>query len=106
MRLDEFVTKEMPFDVVDDCAIYMRNNPSFYRKSLFPAIIDMKKKHDSGKPCDPEECMGKCCDIAIESYCKEYKLGSSKNVFGQKDRDSLVEKMCSEELTQIKDGAY
>ena len=52
MRIDEFAHKtddRLPFDVVDDVAIYMRNDPMFYRKQLFPAIMSMKDRHDAGK---------------------------------------------------------
>ena len=45
MRIDEFaqpMDDKLPFDVVDDVAIFMRNDPMFYRKSLFPAIINYK----------------------------------------------------------------
>ena len=52
MRIDEFAAPtndSLPFDVADDVAIFMRNDPMFYRKQLFPAIMNMKDRHDAGK---------------------------------------------------------
>ena len=39
MRLNEFTDKEeLPFDVVDDTLVFMRNDPVFYRKFYYPAV--------------------------------------------------------------------
>ena len=41
MRLNEFTDiedKELPFDIVDDTIVFMRNDPMFYRRHYFPAV--------------------------------------------------------------------
>ena len=42
MRIDEFtdatIAPKFDYDVVDDVTVFMRNDPMFYRKSLFPAV--------------------------------------------------------------------
>ena len=106
VRLVEFETKELPFDVVEDVAIYMRNDPMLYRKSLFPAITRMKGMHSKGKTPDAQECLGKAVDGAMESYCEKFKLGSPERVFKKGDRDAIIDKLFAEELTQIRNGAY
>ena len=105
MRIKEF-EKNIPFDVVDDIAIYMRNDPIIYRKHLFPAIMKMKDMHNSGKTPDANACLESSCKTAMESYCQRYKLGSPKNVFKKDDKDALIQKLFSEEMKMIKDGAY
>lgn len=106
VRLVEFETTELPFDVVEDVAIYMRNDPMIYRKSLFPAVVRMKSIHDKGKSPVPEQCLGEVVDEAMNSYCEKYSLGSPKNVFKKGDREAIINKLFSEELTQIRNGAY
>ena len=106
VRLVEFDTQELPFDIVDDVAIYMRNDPMFYRKQLFPAIMRMKSSYDKGKSPDPEKCLGEACNAAMESYCEKFQLGSPQNVFKKGDRESIIDKLFAEELTQIRNGAY
>ena len=109
MRIDEFTQPtddRLPFDVADDVAIYMRNDPMFYRKQLFPAIMRMKDRHDTGKECNAEGCFGSVCDSAMESYCKKFKLGSPKNVFKPEDKGLIINKIFGEEMTQIRNGAY
>tara|TARA_Y100000389_G_scaffold81572_1_gene78139 strand:- start:438 stop:767 length:330 start_codon:yes stop_codon:yes gene_type:complete len=109
MRIDELATpmdKKLPFDVVDDVAIFMRNDPMFYRKSLFPAVMKMKDRHDSGKECNANDCLGDCCDKAMKMYCNKFKLGSPGNIFRSEDKDLLIKKVFGEEMKMIKDGAY
>ena len=109
MRIDEFAQPtddRLPFDVVDDVAIYMRNDPMFYRKQLFPAIMKMKDMHEAGKDPDPEMCLGEACNRAMESYCSKFKLGRKENVFKDEDRGLLIDKLFGEEMTQIRNGAY
>lgn len=106
VRLVEFETKEMPFDVIDDVAIYMRNDPMIYRKSFFPAITKMQGLHKKGSTIDPDKCLGEVVDGAMESYCEKFNLGSPKNVFKKGDRESIINKLFAEEMTQIKNGEY
>jgi hypothetical protein len=104
--IDKPMDTRLPFDVVDDVAIYMRNDPMFYRKKLFPAIMKMKDLHDAGKEVNPNECLGECARTAMESYCQKFKLGSPKNVFKDEDEGLLIKKLFGEEMKMIKDGAY
>jgi hypothetical protein len=109
MRIDEFAKKEdfkLPFDIADDVAIYMRNDPMVYRKSLFPAIMRMKDLHDAGKTVNPKECLSAAVHDAMPRYCKKFKLGSPENVFRKGDDESIINKLFSEEMKMIKDGAY
>jgi len=106
MRLVEFEKKDLPFDVIDDVCVYMRNDPMVYRKSLFPAISKMKSIYDNGKSPIGEECLGEVVDTAMESYCNKFQLGSPRNVFRKGDRESIINKLFAEELTQIRNGEY
>ena len=109
MRIDEFtqsIDRKMPFNPVDDCAIYMRNDPMFYRKSLFPVIMSMKDMYNKKQTLNASKCLGECALKAMESYCKKYNLGKIENVFTDNDKDALIQKIFSEEMKMIKDGAY
>jgi len=109
MRIDELAApmdNRLPFDVVDDIAIYMRNDPMFYRRQLFPAIMNMKDQHDAGKQPDANKCLGEVCGSAMESYCSKFKLGRSKDLYLKGDKDNLISKIFGEEMKMIKDGAY
>jgi len=109
MRIDEFaktMDDRLPYDVVDDVCIYMRNDPIFYRKSLFPAIMKMKDIYDAGKTPNESSCLEAACAEGMKSYCKKFKLGSPENVFKPEDKGLLINKIFGEEMTQIRNGAY
>jgi hypothetical protein len=109
MRIDEFAAPtndSLPFDVADDVAIFMRNDPMFYRKQLFPAIMNMKDRHDAGDECVAEDCLGEVCGNAMETYCKRFQLGKPENVFRDEDKGLIINKIFGEEMKMIKDGAY
>jgi len=109
MRIDEFakpMDDRLPFDVVDDVCIYMRNDPMFYRKSLFPAIMKMKDSYDRGETPNESSCLESSCTEGMKSYCKKFKLGSPENVFKPEDKQLIMHKLYGEEMKQIKDGAY
>ena len=106
VRLVEFEVSEPRFDIIDDCAVYMRNDPIVYRKGLFPAIMKMKDTYDKGNFPVAEECLGEAVDNAMEGYCEKFKLGSPQNVFKKGDRESIIDKLFAEEMTQIRNGVY
>ena len=109
MRIDEFaapMNDSLPFDVADDVTIFMRNDPMFYRKQLFPAVMSMKDRHDAGDDCVAEDCLGEVCSNAMETYCRKFDLGSPENVFKPEDKGLIINKLFGEEMKMIKDGAY
>tara|TARA_B110000503_G_scaffold137778_1_gene222628 strand:+ start:146 stop:481 length:336 start_codon:yes stop_codon:yes gene_type:complete len=111
MRIDEFfdnqIDDSLPFNVVDDIAIYMRNDPAFYRKKFFPVVMRMKDMHDKGKSIDPEIEFSTMINHAIESYCRTFDLGKRpEELIDDAERKELVQKIYSEEMTQIRNGAY
>tara|TARA_B110000503_G_scaffold143437_1_gene244865 strand:- start:52 stop:387 length:336 start_codon:yes stop_codon:yes gene_type:complete len=111
MRIDEFTNRDetgIDFDVVDDAIVFMRNDPVFYRKQYYPAIAKMADMHRDNKSLsDTEKLLGPLVDSAINSYCKKFKVaGKPADIFTVEDRASIIEKICSEELEEINNGAY
>jgi len=106
MRLVEFEDSFDTDGTVEDVIIYMRNDPMFYRKTLFPAIMKMKDMHDAKKQIDPNKFLGQAVGSAMESYCDQFQLGRPDRVFKKDDKRAIVDKLFAEELTQIKNGAY
>ena len=111
VKIVEFFDKpldtSLPFNVIDDVAIFMRNDPMFYRKSFFPAVMKMKGLHDKGKTINPSKCLGECVSAAMESYCRKFKINKRPDqLMSDEEKDELINKLFSEEMKMIKDGAY
>lgn len=102
-KLDE----KLPYDVVEDIAIFMRNDPKFYRKTLFPVLDRMKTCYHTKKQFDAKKELFPVIDKAIGSYCKKFKLHKRPDdLLDQNEKMSLFRKLYSEEMTQIRKGTY
>jgi hypothetical protein len=110
MRIDEFANRDdfkLPFDIVDDLHVYMRNDPMFYRKNYFPAMTRIADLTKNNKKVDPHKEFTPMIDSAIQSYCKKFDLGRDpSDIFSEDDRKALVSKIYSEEIESIRRGDY
>jgi len=110
MRIDEFSkidNNSLPYDVVDDVVVFMRNDPMFYRKSFFPAVSRVADMHRAGKTIDQNKCLGDMVEQALQTYCKKFNIAQQPdNVFNNDDRQSIIDKIFAEEMEQIKNGEY
>jgi hypothetical protein len=98
---------DIPFDVAEDLAIYMRNDPMFYRKTFFPAMASVSDRMERGDSVDPATVVGPVVDKGIKGYCKKYiKNKRSEDVFNEKDRKACIDKICAEEMPNVKKGLY
>ena len=109
VKIVEFHNQEnnkFDFDVVDDVVMFMRNDPIFYRKAFFPAISKLADNVRNGKSCDKSD-LSEMVENALESYCQKYNLAELPDeIFNDDDRTSIIDKIFSEEMSQIKNGEY
>ena len=108
MRLKEFTDdKDLPFDVVEDTLVFMRNDPMFYRKHYFPAVADLADCQRSGKDHDPKKYLSGMIERGCDDYCKKFNLGrNSEEVYTDEDRNNIFQRIHSEETENIKKGDY
>jgi len=109
MKINEFAQQDqnsLSFDIVDDAVVFMRNDPIFYRKKYFPAIASVADEYRNNQNLN-RSVLGNMVDSGINSYCKKYKIAKAPaDVFTAEDREAIIEKICSEELKEIENGAY
>ena len=97
----------MNFDVVDDVLVFMRNNPRFYRRAYFPAMVELQNKIRKNEKINPNESLASMIEMACESYCDHYSVGRNKNnLLNDEDREILVNKIFDEELESLRNGEY
>lgn len=110
MRIEDLkqpIDDKLPFDVVDDMAVFMRNDPMFYRKSFFPVVERMKSCYRKNEQFNYEKEIGEMVDRAANTYCRKFKINRRpEDLMDQDERNSLIKKLYAEEMTQIRKGVY
>jgi hypothetical protein len=43
----------LPYNVVEDVSVYMKNDPSFYRKHFYPTMLQFSKLQQNRKKVNP-----------------------------------------------------
>ena len=109
MRIDEFTNKDntnIPFNVIDDVCIFMRNEPMFYRKQFFPLLASMSDKLKANKPIT-KEMLAPVVEKALNVYCNKFSLPfTPEEILSKSDKESLIQKLFDEEMPNIKKGIY
>ena len=106
-EVDAELAKKIPWDLVEDTLVYMRNEPMFYRKEYYPTMTQVADNHRDGATFDIQEMIMPLIDKGINAYCKKYKLASlPDDVFSESHRKQLFDKIYQEEMEQIKKGEY
>ena len=67
----------------------------------------MKASHDRKESIDPESIFGSMIDKAANNYCKKFKINKHpEDLLSNDDKKSLIQKLYSEELSNIQRGVY
>jgi hypothetical protein len=110
VKLVEFsnpINNDLPYDVIEDAIIFMRNDPMFYRKNYFPAVSKLADLHRAGKKVDPAKCLMPMIEQGCNMYVKKFNIGKGVDeVFNNDDRQALLNQIYTEELAEIEKGDY
>jgi len=110
MKINEFAQQDdmkLPFNVVEDAIVFMRNDPMFYRKHYFPAVAKLADLFRAKKEINNKSVLGSMVDQGMNTYCKKYQLARRPaDIFTMQDRQAILDKITSEELKNIEQGDY
>ena len=96
MRLTEFTDKEtLPFDPVEDVVFFMRNNPQFYRKEVYPCGCEAKAAKKNGTFESPQSYFGNCVEKGMNEYKNKYDM---HDVFKPDDKQKIIDLLFNEEM--------
>jgi hypothetical protein len=99
--------EELPFDIEDDLAVYIRNDPMFYRKHYYPTVLKMQSAHKNNKSLDAVSLWAPVVKRAVIPYMTKFKIDKNPNdVIDDNIIKSIASKIYSEEVNNIKSGSY
>jgi hypothetical protein len=99
VKIVEFVSKDVPWDKVDDVHTFMLNDNEFYRNEYYPTACKMKSLQ--------VEDLATLVDSACEQYHEKFKIAEPIEMFFKEDEKSqLARKVYDEELKNCNKGIY
>lgn len=116
MKINEFFDQEkiqdlkigdqLPFDVIEDLIIYMKNDPTFYREQLYPAMIDVQEAVRNGGKYNKKKLMP-VIERAIESYLKKFEISKRpKDLMMPEEKIECINKLLKDEVDNFRNGVY
>jgi hypothetical protein len=94
------------YDVVDDLVVFMKNDPQFYRRRLYPALVNVANHYRKKKKIN-RGALEPVVDQATQAYCKKFKiLKDPDELFSDEDKQAVIDQIFSEEMDDIKGGEY
>lgn len=99
-------TKTLPWDVVEDLVVYMRNEPNFYRQKLYPAMLEVQDVVKKGSKFNKRNMMP-LVDEAVLSYIKKYNIKKTpEDLLSDSEKMQCISKILEDEVESFKKGSY
>jgi len=100
VKINEFHDMDIPqeiipkpdFNVGEDLLVFMRNDPMFYRKTLFPAVDDYKKTKD-------KNVMIRVVKKGLGDYCNKFNIPNPvEDLMSDSDIQEVVKQLILQDV--------
>ena len=116
MKINEFfdqdnikklkIGDQLPYNVVEDLCIYMRNNPDFYRKHLYPEMINVQEAVKGGGKYNKKNMLS-IVERAINLYINEYDIPKRpEELLTDGEKMECVSTLLKNEVESLRKGDY
>jgi hypothetical protein len=100
-------SEDLPFDIVEDLHVFMKNDPTFYRKDYFPTMVAISDQARKTKKVDFNSKIKPMIGKAVDLYCEKFGLPkSTKELFNDEKESGLIQRIREEEIPRIQQGEY
>jgi hypothetical protein len=96
---------ELGYDLKDDLAFFMNNDPEFYRKKYFPTMLKFKKYCDQGKSVNPSG-FAKLVTDAYEIYKEKFPVEGLEDKLQKETCMEVCKMIHQQESKNIEEGFY
>ena len=109
MKLDDLNLKigdKLPYDVAEDLTVYMRNDPNFYRKHFFPALLGVQETVKNGGKYNKRDMLP-VLEKAIANYVQKYNIKKRPNdLMSEQDCLECIDKILRDEADNFRNEVY
>jgi hypothetical protein len=96
---------DLGFDLKDDLAFFMNNDPEFYRKRYFPAMLKFKKYCDEGKTIKPV-AFARLVTDAYDIYKQKFPVEGLEESLNKEVCEEVCKIIHQQESKNIEEGFY
>lgn len=103
---DEKIYDQLDYDVGQDLIVYMRNEPMFYRKHLYPALVDVQEAVKNGGQVSKKQLLP-VIEKAIISYINKYNLKKRpEEIMNDQEKLDCINTLLTDEQENFRNGTY
>lgn len=100
------IGSELPYNVVEDLCIYMQNDPSFYRKNLYPAMLDVQESVKNGGKYN-KKLLLPVIEKAIQSYVNKFNIKKRpQDLLLPEEKMDCINRLLKNEVENFRKGFY
>jgi hypothetical protein len=104
--LDKQLEKsELGYDLKDDLVFFMNNDPEFYRKQYYPAMLKFKKYCKEDKRIQ-SRAFNNLVNDAYDFYKTKFPVEGLDEMLNKETCESICEYILELETKNVKDGHY
>jgi hypothetical protein len=96
---------DLGFDLKDDLAFFMNNDPDFYRKKYFPTMLRFKKYCDQGKTVRPV-AFSKLVTDAYDIYKEKFPVEGLAETLDKEVCEEVCKIIHQQETKNIEENFY
>ena len=109
MKIEDLNLKigdKLPYDVIEDLMVYMKNDPVFYRRHLYPRMIEVQETVKGGKKFNKKDLLP-MLDSAIANYVSKFDIKKRPaDLLTDQEKMECISKLLQDEVDNFKQGMY
>lgn len=99
-------TGPLPWNVAEDLIVYMKNESDFYRRHLYPMLINVQETVQNGGKFDKKKLLP-AIDQAIKEYVKKFEINRRpEDVMTPAEKMECITKLLRDESENFRKGMY
>lgn len=103
---DQEIGDELPYDIIQDLIVYMRNDPMFYRKHLYPALVDVQDAVQNGGRYSKKNLIP-LIDKGLQAYTNRFSIKKlPTELMNNQEKIECITKLLADEQENFKEGTY
>jgi hypothetical protein len=100
------MNENLPWDLVEDLMVFMRNDPAFYRRHMYPMMLNVQEAVKNGGKFSKKE-MIPIVDAAVKKYVKKFNIKKRpEDLLADNDKIEIINRILEAEVENFKKGEY